>query len=183
MVYKQKYNVNNVKDLAQNRGVKGFYGHNSKNHIVGVECFSQFFKAEFVINELKFSCAEQYMMYMKAKTFGEDRLANEILGLGYDPYKSKKLGRSRMANFDSKLWDSLSPKVVLDGNIAKFSQNPDILRVLANTGQTILVEATNNDFIWGNGLHISDSKLSKPTEWKGLNQLGFALMEVRDLLT
>ena len=38
------------------------------------------------------------------------------------------------------------------------------------------------DTIWGIGMQESDSGIANPHNWKGLNQLGFALMEVRDEL-
>ena len=41
----------------------------------------------------------------------------------------------------------------------------------------------NADTIWGIGLAQDSEKIYNPNTWKGLNLLGFALMEVRDRLS
>lgn len=50
------------------------------------------------------------------------------------------------------------------------------------TGSRILVEASPVDKIWGIGMKDSQPDVQNPALWKGQNLLGFALMEVRDLL-
>jgi hypothetical protein len=54
---------------------------------------------------------------------------------------------------------------------------------LLHTGERVLVEASPYDKIWGIGLSANDSGIDNPHNWHGLNLLGFALMEVRDLYT
>ena len=46
----------------------------------------------------------------------------------------------------------------------------------------MLVEASPVDKIWGIGMAADNSKCENPNNWKGLNLLGFALMEARDEL-
>lgn len=46
----------------------------------------------------------------------------------------------------------------------------------------VLVEASPSDSIWGIGLRRDDPDSREPEKWRGENLLGFALMEVRDLL-
>ncbi|WP_459076786.1 NADAR domain-containing protein [Herbivorax alkaliphila] len=36
--------------------------------------------------------------------------------------------------------------------------------------------------MWGIGMAVDDENIENPLEWKGLNLLGFAFMEVRDEL-
>lgn len=43
-------------------------------------------------------------------------------------------------------------------------------------------EASPRDRIWGIGLAEDDPQASSPRTWRGLNLLGFALMEARDQL-
>ena len=57
-----------------------------------------------------------------------------------------------------------------------------LFQFLRETGGSILVEASPYDTIWGIGMKEPDTGITNPHNWKGLNQLGFALMEVRDLL-
>jgi predicted NAD-dependent protein-ADP-ribosyltransferase YbiA (DUF1768 family) len=38
------------------------------------------------------------------------------------------------------------------------------------------------DAIWGIGMAADNPEITNPQNWKGLNLLGFALMEVRDEL-
>ncbi len=49
-----------------------------------------------------------------------------------------------------------------------------------NTKDRILVEASPVDAIWGIGMASDNEDSNNPNKWKGLNLLGFALMEVRD---
>ncbi len=71
----------------------------------------------------------------------------------------------------------------MTGNIAKFSQHPELKGFLLNTGKRILVEASPVDKIWGIGLAKDDDRIHNPLTWQGLNLLGFALMNVRDRLS
>lgn len=71
---------------------------------------------------------------------------------------------------------------MVQGNIAKFSQYPELKAYLLGTGDRILVEASPVDKIWSVGLAKDDDKIHNPNNWQGLNLLGFALMQVRDEL-
>ena len=64
----------------------------------------------------------------------------------------------------------------------KFSQNQELKTLLLSTDDSILVEASSYDNIWGIGLNESDAKNTKMEDWPGQNLLGKALMEVRDFL-
>ena len=87
-----------------------------------------------------------------------------------------------MRNFDAARWDQEKYRIVLCGNLAKFSQNPELFRFLDGTGDSVLVEGSPYDGIWGVRLGIQDPRIQDPAQWQGENLLGFALMETRDLL-
>ena len=87
-----------------------------------------------------------------------------------------------MANFDEKIWNEKRFDIVVQGSIAKFSQNPALKDFLLNTGGRILVEASPVDKIWGIGMAQDDDHIDNPLKWQGLNLLGFSLMVVRDRL-
>jgi len=91
------------------------------------------------------------------------------------------LGR-QVKNYDDKLWLANRYEIVKQGNYHKFSQNKDLKTFLINTKDRVLVEASPVDPIWGIGMATDHKDVSNPEKWKGLNLLGFALMEVRDEL-
>lgn len=55
----------------------------------------------------------------------------------------------------------------------------DVAVNLAATGDRLLVEASPVDAVWGIGLAAADPGAHDPDRWRGLNLLGFALMDVR----
>ena len=68
------------------------------------------------------------------------------------------------------------------GNLLKFSQSSELERILLDTGDAILVEASPYDRIWGIGMKEDHRNATKPELWKGQNLLGRALMDVRAML-
>jgi len=142
--------------------------------------FSQWHLVSFTVEGIRFNCAEQYMMYQKAVTFGDHAVAAAILREPKQA-KQKALGR-KVKNFDSAVWDEVSKQVVYDGNYAKFTQNPALLNQLLATKGTTLVEASPFDPIWGIGLRASDPRAKHRQSWQGENRLGFILTTLRDNL-
>ncbi len=53
-----------------------------------------------------------------------------------DPRKQKALGRGTRG-FDPAVWDKVGFEVVVQGNLAKFRQNPDFREVLLATGDKV----------------------------------------------
>jgi len=141
---------------------------------------SQWYLSNFMIGDLTFNCCEQWMMYSKAKLFGDIEIATKILN-ETDPKRHKELGRL-VSNFDPVKWDSVADDIVFRGNLAKFSQNQELKDKLLATGNKLIVECAPYDSIWGNGLNITDSLTIPQNLWKGTNRLGKAIMNVRDVL-
>lgn len=144
-------------------------------------CFSNWQKADFEYAGIKYSSVEQYMMFQKVSMFHQYELANEIMKTD-DPSIIKKLGQTRFRNFNPKLWDSLAYTIVKRGVKAKFAQNEDLLKILLSTGESVLMECSANDTIWGIGVGINSDDIYNPSAWSGKNQLGRILMSVRDEL-
>lgn len=65
------------------------------------------------------------------------------------------------------------------GSVHKFGGDPELREFLLNTGDRVLVEASPMDRIWGIGLAADDPRAENPASWRGLNLLGFALMDAR----
>ncbi len=158
-----------------------FWGHQpNKDGSVGKSCLSQWYEASFEIDEIQYKTAEHYMMAEKARLFKDDDLLLQILAATH-PGEAKKLGR-QIKGFDNQTWLKYRSPIVVKGNIGKFSQNDTLKEFLLNTGTRILVEASPRDTIWGIGLDSNNFDAENPDKWRGLNLLGFALMEVRDIL-
>ncbi len=71
---------------------------------------------------------------------------------------------------------------MVEGNKAKFGQNPSIREFLLSTGDALIAEASPYDGIWGICLDRETAMKGTVEQWKGENLLGCALMEVRDWL-
>lgn len=142
---------------------------------------SQWYPSFFRLDGLEFNCAEQFMMWSKAKLFGDALSMDKIMKAKW-PKAQKQLGRE--AGPWNPAWDEPmgSRLVVLRGCMAKFQQNPDLWRQLAATGDSIIGEASPYDKIWGIGMGKDDSQARNPERWTGKNYLGQALMLARTLI-
>ena len=140
------------------------------------EC-SQFYPRDMRLEGTVFCCCEQWMHWRKALLFGDAAIAAAILG-ERDPARHKALGRD-VAGFDPDAWAAVARDVVLRGNLAKFSQHPDLLARLRASCGTTLVEASPRDQVWGIGLARDDPRAAQRATWQGTNWLGEILTEVR----
>ena len=148
-----KYNVNSL--LQSNKAYSRddfvfFWGHDDREFNVGKSCLSQWYLCLFNVDNIYYNCAEQYMMAEKARIFGDEEAWQQIMA-SYDPMTIKKLGR-KVRNFNAHVWKKNCQKIVMIGNLAKFSQIPGLKEYLLGTGDKILVEASPKDTIWGIGL-------------------------------
>ena len=157
-----------------------FFWSGKKGKKVTKNCFSQWYPSEFEVDGTIYYYAEQFMMAKKALLFKDYEALSKILS-ATDPKEIKQLGRE-VRNFDPAVWNQHKYEIVVEGNMAKFSQNPELTEFLKSTGNRILVEASPYDKIWGIGLTERSPLVIDPSKWRGQNLLGFALMEVRDKL-
>ncbi|XP_077981733.1 protein irg-1-like [Glandiceps talaboti] len=142
--------------------------------------FSQWFPANFTVDGITYSCAEQYMMHQKAVMFGDREMAKKIMKTN-KPKAMKAFGR-KVQNFEVQTWNERCKDVVKKANMAKFSQNSELKAKLFATVGTTLVEASPRDRIWGIGLGAANPKAQRKATWRGKNLLGYILTDVRDEL-
>lgn len=154
-----------------------FWGHRSKDGRIGEACLSQWWPCRFTVAGETFSSAEQFMMAGKARLFSDEDMRAQIMSSD-DAARAKQLGR-RVRGFDEARWEATRVELVVDGNRAKFGQDPALAQFLLSTREEILVEASPMDTVWGIGLGRDDPRAQAVGEWRGLNLLGFALMRVR----
>jgi len=126
---------------------------------------------------VEFAHAEQYMMAAKATHFGDRRSYEQIMATT-DPRRAKELGRA-VTPFDAAEWNRVARGYVRAGNLQKFTQNPALRLALLATGDTMLVEASPYDRVWGIGLAASHPDATNPSRWRGTNWLGEVLTDVR----
>lgn len=142
--------------------------------------FSNWYMGKFIHNGVEYNCGEQYMMKAKADLFNDDEVGNIIMEQT-TPRKQKMLGRE-VRNFDPIVWDNKCIDIMVEGLISKFEQNEYCMNRLLETGDTMMVEASPTDRIWGIGLSEEDPSVLDETKWRGKNYLGIVLMKVRDEL-
>ena len=139
--------------------------------------FSQWYKHDIDVDGVTYNTAEQYMMAMKAKHFGDEAMLKNIMSTK-DPQKQKAFGR-KVNNFDALEWNKVSRGYVYDANLEKF-QDPALKKFLMDTETKEIVEASPYDKIWGIGLGEGHPDILDKSKWKGTNWLGEVLMKVRE---
>ena len=158
-----------------------FYGHKPRpDGRLSDACFSQWWPSPFELEGQVYPTAEHWMMASKARLFRDAEALEKILASD-SPAKAKKLGRT-VRGFDDARWKEARFELVTRGNVAKFSSGPELRAYLLGTGETILVEASPRDTIWGIGLSASSTSARDPAKWRGSNLLGFALVRTRAVL-
>ncbi|KAF3911504.1 hypothetical protein ABW20_dc0107350 [Dactylellina cionopaga] len=128
---------------------------------------------------IEYHNCEMYMMHQKGVLFApDDPITAEIL-TELDPMNIKALGRA-VPNFDDDVWNKHRYGIVVQANYLKFTQNEDLRKMLLETGNRELVEASPRDRIWGVGFGAVNAPKNR-NRW-GLNLLGKALMDVRETI-
>ncbi len=97
------------------------------------------------------------------------------------PNEAKQLGR-KVRNYDEQIWREKRFDIVVQANFAKFSQHPELKKILISNERPYFGEASPVDKIWGVGMAQDHPHIQDPSLWQGLNLLGFALIHVRELL-
>ena len=179
------YNLNWLKaQYDNNENLKYiFFWKNtpSKDGLITKTCMSQWWgNYAFQVDGIHYETTEHWMMAGKARLFNDDEMLQAILA-DKSPSKAQKCGR-KVRNYDGNIWRDNNSQIVAQGNFHKFSQHEDLKTYLLNTGNSILVEASPLDRIWGIGLAQDAPNIENPHTWQGDNLLGFALMEARDML-
>lgn len=125
----------------------------------------------------EFSSSETLFMYLKAKVFRDEEMAERIVPL--DPKAAKKCGRL-VRPYSDEVWERERENamyIALKAKLEASREFRDALLAEEHRGKTF-VEASPYDKIWGIKLSVADAYAGK--EWKGLNLLGKLLTELRD---
>lgn len=158
-----------------------FWGHTARRDgSIGPSCLSQWYPSPFVVDGVRYATAEHWMMAAKARLFG-DAEAEQAALTATNPALAKKAGRL-VRGFDDGTWQRERYGIVVEGSVHKFGADAALREFLLATGDRVLVEASPMDRVWGIGLAADDERAGQPDRWRGLNLLGFALMDARERL-
>ena len=133
-------------------------------------------EAPFIIDGVQYNCVEQYLMKGKALEFGDMDIAQKIMGTD-NPGFQKGLGK-KVAGFEKGRWRAAAPAVLRKALEAKFSQSDSCKKILKDTGNKSIGEASPYDNFYGIGMSVRDKDVFDKKKW-GNNLLGKCLEEVR----
>ncbi|GAB7346551.1 hypothetical protein MBLNU457_5229t1 [Dothideomycetes sp. NU457] len=142
---------------------------------------SQWYESTFEHEGVNYTSTEMWMMYQKAKLFGDEAIAEEMLD-ATKPAQFKALGR-KVKGFDEKKWNANKLRIVEEGNYLKFTKcenHTELSKMLLATGEREIVEASPYDKIWGIGFKADGAERCRK-HW-GQNLLGIAITNVRTRL-
>jgi ribA/ribD-fused uncharacterized protein len=158
-----------------------FWGHQPEaDGSAGRGSLSQWFGAPFVVDGVRYGTAEHWMMAEKARLFGDPEAERAAIDAP-NPALAKAAGRT-VRDFDDEVWVRERFEIVVRGSEHKFAAHPHLREYLLRTGSRVLVEASPRDRVWGIGMGAGNEDAERPAAWRGLNLLGFALMEARERL-
>ena len=143
----------------------------------GWSAFSNIHYATFTIGGIKYNSSEQAFQALKACHLKDYVAFSYIMTTKYP----SKLGLARTQR-NSCCWDSISADQMLLVLVAKFQQNPEMTKVLLETGVKKIIYASSFDCIWGTGLKIDEDGNGDEDMWTGVNWLGSTLERTRALL-
>lgn len=141
--------------------------------------FSNFHTAAFTEGGVSYTSTEQMIQAEKAAMFG-DKLSLERIMKTKNPFKVKEIG-SRVRGFDRNTWLSACKEIALRAVKAKFSQNPNLRKLLVSTGSLLIVESSP-DRLWGTGVHLKDTNALVRGKWNGNGLMSEIVLEVRKSL-
>jgi len=151
----------------------------TKTHIYFWGSFlSNFAPAKMKFAGIDFHTSEQLFMFLKAKYFEDEDMAQMIATRGQDPKDAKRFGR-KVEGFNDEEWVDAREQMMHIAVQRKF-MDEDLMKQLLDTGDKILVEGSPYDKVWGVGLVYDGKEILDEENWDGLNLLGKVLMQLRD---
>ena len=144
---------------------------------------SNWTSSPFTYNGQVYNCAEQGIMHQKALLFKDFKTALSILNTT-SPKRQKALGR-KVTNFSEIVWKQNVADLAYGIIRAKFKDNSNFRKLLLETGERDIFEASPYDKIWGVGMkpEVAIKHGSSYLNEKGSNILGKTLMRVREELS
>ena len=139
------------------KSIKGFFG--------AYRFLSNFHLCEVEVEGLVYPSSENAFQALKVEEYQRDRFVN------ISPLDSKREWKScDLIDRNAREWDARKYKVMDHVVWCKFDQNPDLKKLLLDTGEKYLEESLWwRDLFWGYDVNLK----------KGENNLGKILMNIR----
>ena len=138
---------------------------------------SNFHPSSFTVGDTTYLNSEQYIQSKNANLFKSPEIVAKVMATS-NPVEMKRLAR-KLPQFSNKTWEEHAPDIAHVAILNKFSQNEVLKQYLISTGNTILVEASPYDKVWGIGMGIDQKDILKQKSSWGKNLQGSTLMRVR----
>lgn len=132
----------------------------------GYEAFSNFARYGFRVDGQYYETNEHFFQSKKFEGTAHETAVAAAPG----PGTAQRWGKDRSRPLRSD-WEQVKHDVMLTGLRAKFTQNPQLLKLLLSTSSEELIEDSPVDYYWGCGKSGS-----------GKNMLGKLLMQLREQL-
>lgn len=170
--------------------------------------FSLYHPAKFEYKGITFSSAGQFVLYSKAKLFGDELTAQKVMNMNDNEMvkqflsgmltaqaittnKAKtmlwekhvnamKESAEQVISYNDPIWKSTLPSVVGVAIREKFTQNEDLKESLIACKRKLMVFATPTDKLLGVGLNKEEVLKTPEADWPGENLLGKTLSTFRD---
>ena len=123
-----------------------------------------------------FPTAEHVFMYIKAKTFN-DKSAMLLIEQTDSPKEAKLLGR-KIKGYKEDVWEAYRMNAMYDALVSRVKCDEKFRNFLIEHSNSIFVEASPYDKIWGVGLAEEDPRILDDSNWVGRNLLGQTMSTV-----
>jgi len=143
--------------------------------------FSNMAEYPIQIEDKRYPTVEHYFQAMKANDFGDTAMLDKIMKT--PSAKAVKALGKKVKNFVKEKWDADKVDIMKRAVRAKFVQHPELQKQLIATEDRKIGEADARNTFWGIGTSEATEKSKDPTKWKGQNQLGKIMMDLRTEFT
>jgi ribA/ribD-fused uncharacterized protein len=137
---------------------------------------SNFHPAPIVHGETKYANVEQMYQHLKAENANDQIAAKKIME-AQTPAECKAMG-DRVP--ESNTWASEKEVIMKHAIFLKFSQNPKLKDFLMKIKSNAIAEASPSDLYWGTGVAFNRAEATIQNKWRGKNNLGKLLQELRE---
>jgi len=109
--------------------------------------------------------AEQFYHKEKCDEIGDRETGTKIME-ATTPLECYKISQN-VKNYDHKHWQSKAKNVLYGILKLKYSQNPEYMKFLKNTGKTLIIEASARNKTWSAGVSLNSRDLFVKEKWTG----------------